>query len=255
MLAMSSGYVHSIEIGSLVDGPGVRFVVFLSGCPLRCQYCHNPDTWVCRGSRTDAGEVLAQIGRSSGFLKASAGGVTVSGGEPLAQAEFALEILAGAHAMSLHTALDTSGYLGERASDDELRVVDLVLLDIKSWDPGTYVDLTGVDLAPTLTFAERLARLCIPVWVRFVLVPGLTDAPSNVRGLARYVSALGNVERMEIVPFHQMGRHKWEALGLEYRLRNTPEATEQQVADVRRIFEDSGLPVDEIRMAPCGGKG
>lgn len=252
---MASGFVHTVEVGSWVDGPGVRFVVFLAGCPLRCQYCHNPDTWACRGDRTEAEDLLAQIGRSAAFLKSGSGGVTVSGGEPLAQAEFATAILSGSKALGLHTALDTSGYLGERLTDEQLESIDLVLLDIKSFDPDVYRELTGVELAPTLAFAERLAALCKPMWVRFVLVPGVTDAPHNVSGLAQFVSALGNVERMEVVPFHQMGRHKWERLGLEYRLRDAATPSPARVADVRRVFEAAGLPVGELRLAPCASKG
>lgn len=248
---MSKGFVHTYEIGSFVDGPGVRFVIFLAGCPLRCQYCHNPDTWVCRGELTDSADVLARIARSAQFLKAGEGGVTVSGGEPLAQDGFAVEILRGSQALGLHTALDTSGYLGARLSDDALIAADLVLLDIKAWNREVYRGLTGVDLAPTLSFAARLSRLCRPMWVRFVLVPGLTDRLEDMEGLARFVSGLSSVERVEVVPFHQMGRHKWEALGLEYRLEDIPEPSFGELAAAKRVFADVGLPVSESRPAPC----
>lgn len=248
---MATGYVQSVESGSFVDGPGVRFVVFLSGCPLRCRYCHNPETWSCGGQPTEHSAVLSEIARAASFLKAGAGGVTVSGGEPLAQAGFAYEILRGSKSLGLHTALDTSGYLGERATDELLDVTDLVLLDIKACDPLVYRELTGVDLTPTLRFAERLARDCRPVWVRFVLVPGVTDGPDNVSGLARFVGSLGNVERMEVVPFHQMGRHKWEQLGIGYTLTDTPEPTPEQLADVAALFAAEGLPVSQTRRLPC----
>lgn len=248
---MPTGFVHAVEIGSFVDGPGVRFVVFLAGCPLRCQYCHNPDAWTCRGEPQKPDVVLAQVARSADFLRAGGGGVTVSGGEPLAQAEFAVAILQGAKELGLHTALDTSGYRGSRLTDEMLRSIDLVLLDIKAWDPHVYRDLTGVDLAPTLEFAERLSKACKPMWVRFVLVPGLTDGEENLRGLAEFVGRLTSVERVEVVPFHQMGRHKWEGLGLEYRLRDTPEPSARQLAHARSIFEARGLPVAETRPAPC----
>lgn len=249
---MSKGFVHTIEVGSFVDGPGVRFVVFLEGCPLRCQYCHNPDTWQCRGEPTEAQHVISQIGRAATFLKSGAGGVTISGGEPLTQPEFAFEIFTASKALGLHTALDTSGYLGDRLTDEMLCSIDLVLLDIKSWDPDVYREVTGVDITPTLRFAERLSTLCRPVWLRFVLVPGLTDGRENVAGLARFAGALTNVERMEVVPFHQMGRRKWEELGVEYPLRNTPEPTGAQLAEARRTFAAAGLPVSETRLAPCG---
>lgn len=248
---MSTGFVHTYEIGSFVDGPGVRFVVFLSGCPLRCQYCHNPDTWACGGEPTDAAVVLGTIARSAEFLRAGEGGVTVSGGEPLGQAAFTVELLRGAQAQGLHTALDTSGYLGSRLTDEMLPAADLVLLDIKAWDPQVYRDLTGVELAPTLEFAERLSSHCRPMWVRFVLVPGLTDRREDLQGLARFVSGLSSVERVEVVPFHQMASHKWESLGLEYRLKGTPEPTPAQLAEAKRVFEDAGLPLSESRPAPC----
>ena len=248
---MSKGYIHTVEVGSFVDGPGVRFVVFVSGCPLRCLYCHNPDTWACRGQATDSAELLARIADAADFLQAGSGGVTVSGGEPLGQVEFTAELMRGSKALGLHTALDTSGHLADRLTDEMLESVDLVLLDIKSWDPDLYRALTGADVAPTLRFAERLSRLCKPVWVRFVLVPGLTDEHENVEGLARFVSTLSNVERMEVVPFHQMGRRKWDELGQEYRLRDTPEPPPEQLAEVERVFEAAGLPVFETRLAPC----
>jgi pyruvate formate lyase activating enzyme len=180
---MAEGYVHSMEVGSFVDGPGVRFVVFLAGCPLRCRYCHNPDAWkATAGERMDSAQVLERIAHSAAFLKAGDGGVTVSGGEPLVQADFALAILRGSHELGLHTALDTSGYLGERVTDEMLGVLDLVLLDIKSWDRETYRLLTGVDLAPTLRLAERLCEAGTPGWVRFVLVPGVTGVSAIAAG-------------------------------------------------------------------------
>lgn len=248
---MSQGFVQTYEVGSFVDGPGVRFVVFLSGCPLRCQYCHNPETWACRGEPTDSAAVLSRIARSAEFLKAGSGGVTVSGGEPLGQVEFTVDLLRGAQALGLHTALDTSGYLGARLGDEMLPAADLVLLDIKAWDPAVYRDLTGVKLAPTLAFAERLSQQCRPMWVRFVLVPGLTDGRENLEGLAAFVAGLSSVERVEVVPFHQMARHKWETLGLEYRLEETPEPTAAQLAEAKRVFEHAGLPLSESRPVPC----
>jgi pyruvate formate lyase activating enzyme len=249
---MSMGFVHSIEVGSFVDGPGTRDVVFLSGCPLHCLYCHNPDVCRVRGERTSAEKVVAQIARSAEFLRASGGGITLSGGEPLAQLEFAHDILRGAKALGLHTALDTSGYLGERVSDEMLDSVDLVLLDIKSFDPVTYREVTGVDIAPTLQFAERLARLCKPTWIRFVLVPGLTDDPTNVSDLAHFVAGLSNVERVEIIPFHQMARHRWKELGVEYRLSETEPPTDAQMDDARRLFDAEGVTTGVSHAAPCG---
>jgi pyruvate formate lyase activating enzyme len=248
---MTRGYVHSIEVGGFVDGPGVRFVVFLAGCPLRCRYCHNPDAWQFTAEQTDSAEVVEQIAHTEAFLKAGGGGVTVSGGEPLVQAEFALAILKGSKELGLHTALDTSGYLGDRVDDEMLDNLDLVLLDIKSYDEATYRDLTGVDLAPTLRLAQRLSDVCKPMWVRFVLVPGVTDDPGNVEGLARFVGTLSNVERVEVVPFHQMGRHKWEELRIPYSLEETQPPSAEEIARVKAVFEAAGLPVDDGRRITC----
>lgn len=250
---MTRGFVHSVEMGSLVDGPGVRFVVFLAGCPLRCLYCHNPDTWGCTGGSTDSVDVLAQVERMAEFLRSSGGGVTVSGGEPLAQAEFALEILKGSKALGLHTALDTSGILSDRMTDELLENVDLVLLDIKSWDPETFRRVTGGgSVEPTIDVARQLSEMCKPTWIRFVLVPGLTDGPDNVQGLAEFARTLKNVSRVEVVPFHQMGQHKWEQLGLSYQLGDTKAPSADEVQRVRDLFEQAGLPVDDGAFPPCG---
>jgi len=248
---MASGYVHSTESGSFVDGPGVRFVVFLSGCPLRCQYCHNPDAWTMHGGQTDSAVVLSQIANIAGFLKASHGGVTVSGGEPLVQAEFARAILRGSKDLGLHTALDTSGCLEERLTDEMLAAIDLVILDIKSFDEATYKTVTGGELAPTLRLARRLSDLGKPMWIRFVLVPGLTDDPENIAGLARFVGTLSGVQRVEIVPFHQMGRRKWEELDIPYRLEHTPPPSAEQIEHVQNVFAAEGLNVADGRFASC----
>jgi len=252
---MSKGYVHSLEIGSFVDGPGTRFVVFLAGCPLRCLYCHNPDACRISGDRSDSDEIVAKIARTARLLSAGGGGVTVSGGEPLAQAGFALDILKGASALGLHTALDTSGFLGDRVTDEMLDTLDLVLLDIKSFDPVTYREVTGVDVEPTLRLARRLSDACKPMWIRFVLVPGLTDDPANVAGLARFVAGLSSVERVEIVPFHQMGRNKWEELGLPYRLSETKPPTADEMRRVKELFEAEGVRVGDGLFTPCAPKG
>ena len=248
---MAIGYIHSVEAGSFVDGPGTRFVVFLTGCPLRCQYCHNPDVCRVRGERTDSADVIDQIARTAPFLRAGGGGVTLSGGEPLAQPEFALAILEGAKGLGLHTAIETSGFVGDRVSPELLDALDLVLLDIKSFDPAIYREVTGGDVAPTLRFAEKLASACKPVWVRFVLVPGLTDDPANITGLARFVAGLPNVERVEVVPFHQMGRQKWEDLGLPYLLADTAPPTDEQLHRARELFESQGVEVGVRHLAPC----
>lgn len=251
---MSSGYVHSVEIGGFVDGPGLRFVVFLAGCPLRCQYCHNPDTWKLPHERTEAASVLERIASSAEFLKAGGGGVTLSGGEPLSQPEFARDLLSGSKELGLHTALDTSGFLGERATDELLSATDLVLLDIKSFDECTYREVTGREVGPTLRFAERLSAMCKPMWIRFVLVPGLTDSADNIEGLAAFVATLRSVERVEVLPFHQMAAHKWAELGLEYRLKDTAVPTDEMVERVKAVFQARGLPVDSSLVTPCANQ-
>ena len=248
---MAMGYVHSTESGSFVDGPGVRFVVFLAGCPLRCQYCHNPDAWKLAGEPTDSAAVLDQIAKTAGFLKASHGGVTVSGGEPLMQAEFARAILQGSRNLGLHTALDTSGCLDNRLTDEMLDAIDLVILDIKSSDEATYREVTGAELAPTLRLARRLSDRGTPMWIRFVLVPGLTDDPDNVANLARLVGTLNGVERVEVVPFHQMGRRKWEEQGIPYRLSRTSPPTAEMIERVQDVFSAEGLKVADGRFATC----
>ena len=236
------GWIHSSETGGAVDGPGIRYVLFLAGCLLRCRYCHNPDTWhMHHGKPTTSKEVLDDIARYAKFLIHAKGGVTLSGGEPLVQPDFTHAILRGAKEMGLHTALDTAGFLGRHADDHLLADVDLVLLDIKAFSEKTYHDLTGVALEPTLDFARRLAEMGKPVWLRYVLVPGLTDKTKEIDGLAAFAAGLGNVERVDVLPFHKLGEFKWEAEGLPYTLGDTqppsPEATEK----VRKIFRSHGL--------------
>ena len=233
--------MHSLETGSVVDGPGVRATLFLAGCMLRCQYCHNPDTWhLKRGTRVTAADAIARIGDFAPALRSMNGGLTLSGGEPLVQIGFSKRIFAAAKRLGLHTALDTSGFLGAHADDDYLSEVDLVLLDIKSGDPATYQRVTSVDLAPTLRFAERLAALGKPVWLRYVLVPGLTDDPANIRAVARFVAPMRNVEWVEVLPFHQMGAFKWRALGIDYPLDGKPPCTGDQVARAVALFRNEG---------------
>ncbi|MGW2402341.1 pyruvate formate-lyase-activating protein [Kitasatospora sp. NPDC001664] len=238
-----SGSVHSWDLSTGVDGPGTRFVTFLAGCPLTCLYCHNPDTMKMRnGKRTTADAVVAEAAKYTTFIRASGGGATISGGEPLLQPAFAGELFHRyKHELGLHTALDTSGFLGTRATDKLLADVDLVLLDIKSWDRELYRKVTGRPLEPTLDFARRLADLGKEVWVRFVLVPGLTDPADNVEGVAGFAASLGNVTRVDVLPFHKLGAAKYEALGQDFALAGTPSPTPEQVAAARGVFTRHGL--------------
>ncbi|WP_068089558.1 pyruvate formate-lyase-activating protein [Polycladidibacter stylochi] len=238
------GYVHSVETGGTVDGPGLRYIIFLSGCPLRCQYCHNPDTMkMKRGKMTSAYELLKDIATYRSYFEQGGGGITVSGGEPLAQIEFLRVLLWGAKQMGIHTTIDTSGYLGKKADDELIDLIDLFLLDVKSWVPETYKNVTGVEIAPTLEFAKRLQKMGKEVWGRFVLVPGLTDAPENVEGVAKFVGSLDNVSRMDVLPFHKMGEHKWQQMGMSYQLNNTEPPTPESLAHVQQVFKDQGLNV------------
>ena len=243
--APSSGWVHSRERASTVDGPGFRYVLWLAGCHLRCQYCHNPDTWALnRGSLMSADELSVDVGRFATFLRSTGGGMTVSGGEPLVQAPFALELLRRAREdHGLHTALDTNGYLGERLSDDDLDAVDLMLLDLKAYDAQQHRRVTGFDNAQILAFARRLAERGRPTWVRYVLVPGLTDGIEDMRALAAFVAPMANVQRVEVLPFHQMGRSKWHELGQPYPLDSAPAATPAQADAARAVFRDAGCAV------------
>jgi pyruvate formate lyase activating enzyme len=240
----SFGYCHSYETSSRYDGPGLRVVLFVSGCLLRCTYCHNPDTWHLKdGTYVSIDQVLRRLGDFAPAMLSLGGGLTISGGEPMVQLAFTQRIFAGAKEMGLHTAIETSGFLGDRADQSYLSAIDLVLLDIKSSDPDTYRRVTGRDLAPTLRFAERLASLSKPVWVRFTLVPGETDDPANVDGIARFVAPMKNVEWVEVQPFHQMGSFKWKAMGLDYKLLNTPSASRDLVNRVIGQFSAAGCQV------------
>jgi pyruvate formate lyase activating enzyme len=235
------GYVHSYETSSRYDGPGLRAVLFVSGCLLRCTYCHNPDTWHLKdGTYISAQRVIERLGSFAPALRSLDGGLTISGGEVMVQLGFTRRILAGAKRMGLHTAIETSGFLGDRADDGYLSVVDLVLLDIKSSDPETYRKVTGRDLAPTLRFAERLAALNKPVWVRFTLVPGSTDDPANVEGIARFVAPMKNVQWVEVQPFHQLGAFKWKAMNLEYKHLDTATPTAELTNRVIEQFRAAG---------------
>ena len=239
--AGSFGYCHSYETSSRYDGPGLRLVLFLSGCLLRCSYCHNPDTWHLKdGTYVSIDQVLRRIGDFAPSIQALGGGLTISGGEPMVQLAFTKRILAGARRIGLRTAIQTSGFLGDRADESFLSEVDLVLLDIKSSDPESYRRTTERDIAPTLRFAERLAALSKPVWIRFTLVPGETDDPANVDGIARFVAPMKNVQWVEVQPFHQMGSFKWKAMGLEYKLENTQPPSRDLVNRVIEQFRAAG---------------
>jgi pyruvate formate lyase activating enzyme len=236
------GFLHSFTTGSTLDGPGVRVVAWTTGCMWRCLYCHNPDTWtMTNGIPVAVTRAAEELGKYRHGLKVMSGGFTLSGGEPLMQDRFAVKLFAAARGMGIHTALDTNGYYGDRLSDAELQNIDLVLLDLKAWDPERHRRLVGMENGPTLAFARRLAALKRPVWVRFVLVPGLTDDPQEIAGIARFAADLGNVERVDVLPFHQMGRFKWAKLKLEYTLNDVAPPSALAVEQARAAFQEVGL--------------
>ena len=237
-----TGFLHSFTTGSAVDGPGIRLVAWTAGCQFRCVYCHNPDTWnMMNGMAVPLDRAVAELNKYRHGLKIMAGGFTLSGGEPLMQDRFAARVMSAAKEMGIHTALDTNGYLGERLSDEELEQIDLVLLDIKSWDPERHKHLVGKDIGPVLDFARRLAQRRRPIWLRYVLVPDLTDDEGDINHLAGFVAGLGNVERVDVLPFHQMGRYKWEKLGLNYALKDAQSPAPEVVKRVCEQFRSAGL--------------
>jgi pyruvate formate lyase activating enzyme len=239
------GYYHSYEITGSVNGPGIRFTLYLSGCPLRCQYCQNPDMWTLRsGRRVTVGRMFDEVAKYASFIRTAHGGITVSGGEPMLQIRFLQALLRRCKEdLGLHTAVDTSGFLGARASEDFLDLVDLFLLDIKAGDEELYHLVTSADLAPTLRFARRLSDRGNRMWVRYVLVPGLTDAADDVEKVARFTSTLAHVERVEVLPFHQLGAGKWADLQLSYQLADVPPAAQELVRRVEDQFRAHGLTV------------
>jgi pyruvate formate lyase activating enzyme len=236
------GFLHSFTTGSTVDGPGVRVVAWTTGCMWRCLYCHNPDTWTMSNGLPVTVEKAAEELRKYRYgLKVMSGGFTLSGGEPLMQHRFAVKLFTAARAMGIHTAVQTNGHYGDKLRDAELEAIDLVLLDIKAWDPVRHRRLTGMDNDGTRAFALRLAANRRPIWVRFVLVPGLTDHLDDIKRIAAFAAELGNVQRVDVLPFHQLGRYKWKELGIAYELEHTEPPTEDAVAAAARLFRAEGL--------------
>jgi pyruvate formate lyase activating enzyme len=236
-----AGFIHSFTTGSAVDGPGVRVVAWTSGCNWRCRYCHNPDTWtVINGTAVPLERAVDELRKYRRGLQVMSGGLTVSGGEPLLQDRFTVRFCTAAKAMGVHTAVETNGFFGARLSDADLDQIDLVLLGLKSWG-DRHKDLVGSDMGPTLAFAERLAARRRPVWVRFVLVPGLTDDLEMVSSIAKFAASLGNVQRVEVLPFHQLGSFKWEKLGLDYTLKDVKAPTTELIEQTCNVFRAEGL--------------
>ena len=237
------GFLHSFTTGSAVDGPGIRLVAWTTACMFRCQYCHNPDTWtLSNGIPVTLDQAITEIRKYANGLKAMKGGFTLSGGEPLMQDRFAARLFKAVKEMGVHTAMESNGYFGERLSDAEIRNIDLVILDMKAFTRGQHERVTGgMHNEDVLEFANRLAALKRPMWLRYVLVPGLTDIPEEMEALAAFGASLGVVERAEILPFHQLGEYKWERLKLNYQLKDTQPPSHELVAKAVEIFRGAGL--------------
>lgn len=236
------GRIHSVETFGAVDGPGVRFVVFFQGCPLRCKFCHNPDTWnPAEGKPVTAKELAGQIASYKNFIKD--GGVTLSGGEPLLQPEFATALLLECKRLGLHTALDTSGGVPLSAAKPPVDAADLILLDIKDIDKEDCRALTGQDNQNALALLRYCQQTGKPVWIRHVMVPGLTLKRDKLTRLAAFLSGFSCIQKVELLPFHKMGEYKWEQLGRPYSLTDTPVPEPEEVALAKEIFRKQGLPL------------
>ncbi len=235
-----TGRVHSIESFGTLDGPGIRYVLFLQGCPLRCLYCHNPDARSLEAGKTmTAGDVLADILTYRPFIRR--GGVTLSGGEPLLQPAFAREVLAGCRENRLHCAIDTSGAIPLSDARPALDLADLVLLDIKAIDDRLCETLTGASNRNPLATLEYCEAVGKPVWIRHVLVPGYTLDDAQLQRLADHLLRFSCIRKVELLPFHKMGEYKWEALRCPYLLADTPVPTEAEVTRAKAIFRSRGL--------------
>lgn len=239
------GFLHSFTTGSAVDGPGIRLVAWTTACMFRCKYCHNPDTWtLSNGIPVTIARATEELRKYERGLKAMKGGFTLSGGEPLMQHRFAAKLFRAAKQLGIHTAIETNGYYGDKLSDEELRDIDLVILDIKAFSLDQHKRVTGIDNEEVFAFCRRLAALRRPMWFRYVLVPGLTHVVEEMEQIAAFAASLGVVERAEILPFHQMGRYKWDKLGIEYTLSATEPPSKSDVARAVEIFRAAGLKAD-----------
>lgn len=238
------GRIHSLESFGTVDGPGIRFVVFMQGCPLRCLFCHNPDSWdVNEGKEYTPDRLFEEILKYKSYMDFSGGGVTFTGGEPLLQADFILEVSKMCKSKGISVTIDTSGFILNDSVKELLDYTDLVLLDIKNYDPIVYKTVTGVSLSPTLKFLEYLKEEDIATWVRYVVVPELTDNLDSVEKLSVYLDGYPNVEKIELLAFHKMGEYKWEELGMDYQLADTKEPSKELMEQVKKILATNGKVV------------
>lgn len=252
-----TGNIHSIITGSTVDGPGTRYVVFLKGCPLRCLYCHNPDTWDGRGGKEmTVAEIMADMRSYLPFMKR--GGLTVSGGEPLVQIDFVTELFAAAKQIGVQTALDTTGYLFKKdvpeiyAKYEKLaEVTDLVLLDLKAIDPKMHEELTGVKQDTIIDFYKYLDEKNIPIWVRHVIVPGYTFDPELLAKSGRFLAHFKNVKAVDILPYHDMAKPKYKEMGIDYVLKDVKPLTGEDGHSARDMVVNA-MREERLRMKEAG---
>ncbi|MBM7659907.1 pyruvate formate lyase activating enzyme [Bacillus mesophilus] len=237
------GKVHSIETCGTVDGPGLRYIVFLQGCLLRCKYCHNPDTWeIGKGRDMTVEEIISDVMDYLPYFESSGGGITVSGGEPLLQIDFLIELFKRCKELGIHTTIDSSGGCYHehpeflRKLDLLLNVTDLILLDLKQLEPAKHIALTGMKNEHILAFARYLSSKKKKIWIRHVLIPGKTDDSKDLTLLKEFIDQLSNVEKVELLPYHQLGVYKWKELGLKYELENVLPPTDQEVQEAKRIL-------------------
>lgn len=240
---MVTGRIHSVESFGAVDGPGLRYVVFTQGCLLRCQYCHNADTWkIGNGKEMTVQEIMDDVLSYLPFFEASGGGITVSGGEPLLQMDFLIELFKECKKHGIHTTIDSSGGPFNRRPnfmeklDELLQYTDLILLDLKHIDSEKHKFITGMTNEHILDFAQYLSEKNIPVWIRHVLVPTLSDFDEDLLRLADFIKTLNNVEKIEVLPYHKLGVYKWESLGLEYKLKDVDPPSQERVENAKRIL-------------------
>ena len=229
--------VHSIESFGTVDGPGIRFVLFLQGCHLECKYCHNRDTWdINGGTYSSLDDIFNKIKKYKNYIMPN-GGVTVTGGEPLLQVNFLIELFKKLKEEKIHTCIDTSGVVSINENIKEvLKYTDLVLLDIKHIDPIKCKELVGKSNKLELEFAKYLSDNNIPMWIRQVLIPGYTDDENDLKKLKAFIDSLKTVEKVEILPYHKMGEYKWKSLGLEYPLKNVREPSKSEIKKAKKIL-------------------
>jgi pyruvate formate-lyase 1-activating enzyme len=237
------GRIHSFESCGTVDGPGIRFIVFMQGCLMRCKYCHNRDTWDTHGGKeVTVDEIMKDVRAYRHFITASGGGVTASGGEAMLQPEFVRDFFQAANAEGIHTCLDTNGYIRKHTPviDEVLDATDLVMLDLKQLNDEVHEDLVGVSNRRTLDFAKYLHKIGQKTWIRYVVVPGYTDDDDSAHRLGQFIKDMDNIEKVELLPYHQLGEHKWEALGYEYELKDVDTPSKEMMDNVKNIIASYG---------------